>query len=78
MKLRRPTFLTLLAGIGCVGVTLMALCLWLLLGTLGDEHGAAAARLVAMMSGAGVLVCQFLLINLLALGSLGVKMGHDA
>ena len=78
MNVREGMIWTLVTGAGLLGVSLVAASLWLLLGSLGDEWGAEVTQIVAICGGVGVLIAQFLLVNLLALGSLSVKMGEDA
>lgn len=78
MDLRRMTWGALLTGGGLVALTLLSGLLWLLLAALGDEVGASAALQVAIVTGAGVLLDEILLIGLLALGSLERMMEADA
>ena len=77
MDLRRLTLVTLMTGAGLVGVSLLSLVTWLLLAGLGDEVGAAAFRLTAVIGGIGVVLAQILLVALLALGSLRGMMDEE-
>lgn len=71
---RNAILLAVWSGAGLAGGTLLALSLWLLLATLGDEVGAAAAWMLAISGGVGLILVQILLINLLALRTAGVKI----
>lgn len=61
-----------------VAVLLLTLILWGLLAALGDERGAAAARMLAIVGGIGLGMLQILLMHLLALQPVAVKMETES
>ena len=66
---------TLICGLLAAGLALLGLFLSGLLGLLGDETGSLALWQVTCGCGLVAVLLQFLLVNLLALRSLGVRMG---
>lgn len=66
--------LTLISGAALVAIALLSLTLCWLLSSLGDETGATAAQMVSTWAIIGAVLVQILLVNLLALRSLGVKI----
>jgi len=66
---------TLIGGTLAGSMALLTLLLSGLLGLLGDEIGAASLWHLACGCGMIAVVLQFLLVNLLALRTLGVRMG---
>lgn len=64
----------LIVGIATTALTLLGLVLSSLLAVLGDEAGSLATWRVAEVTGLVALLAEFLLLNLLALKTLGAKM----
>lgn len=78
MDSRRAITLILVTSLSLASILFLTLLSWFLLGQLGDERGAAAARTLSILAAGGLVIAQILLVNLLALAAMSEKIDRPA